>query len=188
MSNRLALLERALHLFADRGYDAVGVQEVCAATGVAKPTLYHYFGSKRGLLEALVRERYEPFVDRFAEAAEYAGDLPRTLERVVDAWFRFAADEPALSRLVLSLWLASPGSVAAQVIASANPAQGMRLEEAFTRSASDHANMEGRAAAYAMTLLGTILTYVGLAMRGEVELDARLVHQAVHQFSHGIYS
>jgi TetR/AcrR family transcriptional regulator len=188
MSNRSALLERALGLSAERGYDAVGVQEICDAAGVAKPTLYHYFGSKRGLLEALVRERYEPFVAALARAAEYSGDLPRTLEQVVDAWFRFAREEPTLCRLVLALWFASPASEAVQATATAARAQRAALEEMFARAAADHGNMRGRQRTYAMTLLGTVQTYVGLALGGELELDAPLVHRAVHQFSHGIYS
>lgn len=188
MSSRSALLERALELFAERGYDAVGVQEICEAAGVTKPTLYHYFGSKRGLLEILVRERYEPFVAALAEAAEYAGDLPRTLERVVDAFFRFAGEEPTLTRLVLALWLASPASEAVQVAAAAREAQRGILEDLFERAAGDHGNMRGRQRTYALTLLGAVYTHVALGLGGELALDARLVRRAVHQFSHGIYS
>lgn len=188
MSNRATLLERALELFAERGYDAVGVQEICEAAGVTKPTLYHYFGSKRGLLEALVGERYEPFVAALAEAAEYAGDLPRTLEGVVDAFFRFADEEPVLTRFVLALWLASPASEAVQVVAAAGEAQRKTLESLFEKAAGDHGNMRGRQRTYALTLLGTVYTYVALGLGGEVALDRQLVHRVVHQFSHGIYS
>ena len=53
MDNREAILSEALHLFYVRGYDAVGVQEIVDAAGVTKPTLYYYFGSKKGLLESL---------------------------------------------------------------------------------------------------------------------------------------
>ena len=48
---RAELLARALDLFAAYGYDGVGVQQICDAAGVTKPTLYHHFGNKRGLLE-----------------------------------------------------------------------------------------------------------------------------------------
>jgi len=49
---RAELLDRALDLFAAYGYDGVGVQQICNAAGVTKPTLYHHFGSKRGILRA----------------------------------------------------------------------------------------------------------------------------------------
>ena len=54
--NRTGLLHSALTLFATRGYDAVGVQEIVENAGVTKPTLYHYFGNKLGLLETLLEE------------------------------------------------------------------------------------------------------------------------------------
>ncbi len=55
MDNRERLLQCALDLFADRGYDAVGVQEIVDTAGVTKPTMYHYFGSKHQLLQELHR-------------------------------------------------------------------------------------------------------------------------------------
>jgi TetR/AcrR family transcriptional regulator len=188
MNKRSLLLERALRLFADRGYDAVGVREVCAAAGVTKPTLYHYFGSKRGLLETLVRERYAPFVSRLAEAAEYAGDLSWALERVAAAYFHFAAEEPVLCRLVIAVWHASPASEAGQAVAPANEAQRKTLEETFARAARDHDGLRGRHRTYAATFLGTVYTYLGLGLDGEVTLDARVARLAAHQFSHGICS
>jgi len=41
MDPRRRLLNNALKLFAARGWDAVGVQEIVDASGVTKPTLYH---------------------------------------------------------------------------------------------------------------------------------------------------
>ena len=59
MDNRSNILSCALRLFATRGYDAVGVQEIVEAAGITKPTLYHYFGSKQGLLDALLKEYFD---------------------------------------------------------------------------------------------------------------------------------
>ena len=36
------------------GFDATSVREIVEAAGVAKPTLYYYFGSKEGLAQALL--------------------------------------------------------------------------------------------------------------------------------------
>ena len=64
----------------------MGVQEIASATGVTKPTLYHFFGGKQGLLEALFSE-YASELDReIAEVAVYEGDLPRTLDRIAAAY------------------------------------------------------------------------------------------------------
>jgi AcrR family transcriptional regulator len=187
-SNRERLLDSALQLFAERGYDAAGVQEVCTVAGVTKPTLYHYFGSKRGLLDALLRERSAPLLEGLEIAARDAGDLPRTLQRVMAASFGFARREPVLWRLLLALWFASPESEARQCADSVREEQRRILEGMFARAVPAHGNMRGREGTYAAVLLGTIHTWVSMALAGELTLDEATAHRAVHQFSHGIYS
>jgi len=188
MDNRSTLLDRALELFAERGYDGVGVQEICVAAGVTKPTLYHYFGSKRGVLDTLLRERWAPFVAELEEAARYDGDLPRTLERVTGAFFDFARREPTLCRMLLALWLASPRSEAVEVVAPLHAERLQVLEEMFVWAARDHGNMRGRERSYAATFLGMVHTHIALALGGQLRLDDEVARHAVHQFSHGIYS
>jgi AcrR family transcriptional regulator len=188
MGNRAVLLERSLELFGERGYDAVGVQEICNAAGVTKPTLYHYFGSKRGVLESLVDERYAPFARALREASQYAGDLPLTLERVVRTYFEFAGREPTFYRLMLAMWFASRSSEAGQVMATLHAEQQRVVQTMFAAAAGDHGGIRGREQTYATTFLGMIHTHVGLALNGELTLDPQVVHRAVHQFSHGIYS
>ena len=56
-STKNQILEISTALFAEKGYDAVGVQEIVDKSGITKPTLYYYFGSKKGLLEFIVREK-----------------------------------------------------------------------------------------------------------------------------------
>lgn len=57
-STRGALIEAARRLFAERGYDGVGTGEIVGAAGVSRGALYHHFGGKAELLEA-VYERLE---------------------------------------------------------------------------------------------------------------------------------
>ena len=41
-------------LMAEKGFDGVSVREVCAHAGTTINMVHHYFGSKRGLLDAIV--------------------------------------------------------------------------------------------------------------------------------------
>lgn len=185
---RSTIMTRAIDLFADRGYDAVGVQEIVEAAGVTKPSLYHHFGSKRGLLEALLDAELEPLAATLRLAAEYRGDLTGTLERVVEAYFAFARSKPALYRMLLAFWFAPPHSDAFGAASARNERRQALLERLFVLATEQHGNMRGRQRAYAATFLGTIHTYAALGINGHVELDQPLVHQAVHQFMHGILS
>ena len=45
------IFDAAMALFEARGYEGVGVEEICAAAGVARATFFRLFGGKAGLIE-----------------------------------------------------------------------------------------------------------------------------------------
>jgi AcrR family transcriptional regulator len=188
MDNRSEILSRALRLFAARGYDAVGVQEIVDAAGVTKPTLYHYFGSKRGLLEALLEERAAPLQAAVREAVTYPADVTLTLRNVVRAYFEYGRAEPTFYRLLWSMRYAPPASEPYRAASRLHEEQMALLEGLFCQAAEHHGNMRGRERAYATTLLATMHAYLEAALAGEQALDEELLHRAVHQFMHGIFS
>lgn len=185
-TNRECLTDVALRLFAARGYEAVGVQEIVAAAGITKPTLYHYFGSKKGLLAAMLTERLEPLGAQLRAVCARDDELPLTLNRVTRTFFDFAAAHPDLYRIVLSLSSAPPDSEAAQVFAPLARSWHERLERLF--AAATNTRVRTRAAQLAATFSGMIHTWIALALQGHATLDDELTFQAVHQYLHGIYS
>src|SRR5512136_2109152 len=110
MNNREKILTCALELFTRRGYDAVGVQEVADAAGLKKPTLYHYFGSKSGLLKTLLAAHFDELFAALEKAADYQGDVKMTLTAVCAAYFDFAQKNPAFYRMQLAMWFSPPDS------------------------------------------------------------------------------
>src|SRR5207247_7087473 len=54
---RMRILDAAQSLFAARGYPASTVEAIAAGSGVAVDTVYAAFGSKRGVLQALLNMR-----------------------------------------------------------------------------------------------------------------------------------
>lgn len=188
MSSRDDLARAALELFSARGFDAVGVQEVARAANVEKPTLYHFFGSKQGLLEELFAEHATVLDRAVAEAAEYRGDLPATLAAVVAAYVGFATARPAFYRLELGLYFAPPESPAHALAAAHHATRHASLVALFRGAVRDHGNMRGRDERYAFSLVATINGYVALQLQGARRITPRVQQDLVHQFSHGIYS
>jgi AcrR family transcriptional regulator len=188
MDNRSTIVSVALKLFACRGYDGVGVQEIVDAAGITKPTLYHYFGSKRGVLEAALAENADGLYERVREAATYRGDLSMNIREVVRVNFNFAQERPEFCRMLLSMWFAPPESEAHDIVSRLYGRIQRLLEDLFRNAVENHGNMRGRHQRYAATLLGTIHTYAGLWLNGMVRLDDQVIKDAVHQFMHGIFS
>lgn len=188
MDTRTGLLHAALTLFAARGYDAVGVQELAEAAGVAKPTLYHFFGSKLGLLESLFAEYATKLDESVRDAAHYTGDLPLTLDCVVAAYVEFATREPVFYRVELALYFAPRESDAHKVAVDHYHRRHAMLEDLFLKAVRDHGNMRGRHRRYAVTLVGMINSYLALQLNEHLVITDRIRRDLVHQFSHGIYS
>ena len=186
--NRSRLLACALELFAARGYDAVGVQEVADAAGLKKPTLYHYFGSKSGLLKTLLNENFAELFTALEQAAIYNRDIVSTLSAITTVYFDFAQKQRKFYRLQLSMWFSPPESNAFKAILAINEKQQQMMEAFFLRGAEDHGNMKGRQRAYAATFLGMLNTYISLGLNDLAELDSGTAKTAVHQFMHGIFS
>lgn len=76
VETRAAILDAAMALFAERGFDATPVKMIATTAGVATGLIFHYFGAKEGLLEALIDERTAlPLLS--STIAEIAASEPR---------------------------------------------------------------------------------------------------------------
>ena len=188
MDSHTALLRAALQLFAARGFEGVGVQEIASTTGLTKPTLYHFFGSKQGLLEALFAKYAAELDQEIAQAAVYSGDLPQTLNLISAAYIGFATREPEGYNLELSLYFAPRQSPARAVAAQHYRRRQAALECVFVAAAKDHGNLRGRQQRYAISLVGVLNSYIALQLDGEITITDQMRHDIVHQFSHGVYS
>ncbi|WP_433869228.1 TetR/AcrR family transcriptional regulator [Saccharopolyspora sp. CA-218241] len=105
-ATRQKIAEAARCLFAERGYDAVGIREIAAAADVAVTTLFSHFSSK----EALVFEQDEDFEQRLVRAVadrEPHEALIPALRREIHAMVRHCTAEAAAP-----LWRMIEGSPA----------------------------------------------------------------------------
>jgi AcrR family transcriptional regulator len=76
-STRERILDVALDLFSDQGYDGTSLREIAERLGVTKAALYYHFASKEDILMALHMRLHEFGKDAIASL----GDEPVTLER-----------------------------------------------------------------------------------------------------------
>jgi AcrR family transcriptional regulator len=74
---RQQILETASELFYQKGIQHVGINEVIAASGVAKRTLYRWFPSKDLLIEAVMTARAAHWIHWFETAVSERGNTPK---------------------------------------------------------------------------------------------------------------
>lgn len=65
-ATRGALMAAARRLFTERGYDEVGTEEIVRAAGVTRGALYHHFGGKAELLDAVYMQLEAESTERVA--------------------------------------------------------------------------------------------------------------------------
>jgi len=93
VANRQRILEAAREVFARRGLDAE-VREIAERAGVGVGTLYRHFGSREGLLAALIRQAAEELLRRLqavAEAEEPESAVRTVIQVGAEACERFGA-------------------------------------------------------------------------------------------------
>jgi AcrR family transcriptional regulator len=74
-SRRDEIVDTSARVFAQRGYHATGIAELCEANDLGKGALYHYIGSKEELLAA-IHDRVMDEVMRGADRVAEAGGSP----------------------------------------------------------------------------------------------------------------
>jgi AcrR family transcriptional regulator len=102
------ILDAAVRVFAAQGYEATRVGDIAAEAGVAYGLVYHYYGSKDAVLEAVFREAWGRLIAAVAAAEEAGGSAPEQLELVVKIVLRTWRDDPDLVRLLVREVTRSP--------------------------------------------------------------------------------
>jgi AcrR family transcriptional regulator len=99
-ATRETLLRVAHDLFAERGYAAVGTEEIVARAGVTRGALYHHFVDKQDLFRAVHEELERGLVDGIGERIRGIEDPWELIVTGVGA-FLDACTDPAVMRIAL---------------------------------------------------------------------------------------
>lgn len=111
---REQLLDAALSLIAEEGYESVSMEGIARRAGVTKPVVYDLFGTLADLLEGLLEREEERALMQLAELmptpAEDA-DPAKVLVDALDAFLRAVETRPDAWRVSLMPVEAMPGIV-----------------------------------------------------------------------------
>jgi len=100
---RRQLLDVALEVFGDRGFDGTTMSELAREAGVTKPVLYQHFSSKRELFLEVVADVGCRLREEVALATSFA-DRPRgQVEAGFAAYFRFVSSDRNAFKLLIGV-------------------------------------------------------------------------------------
>lgn len=166
---RATLLAAARALFAERGYAAVGTEEVVRAAGVTRGALYHHFrGGKAELFAAVVEQIEQELVQEIGAGAMSASDPFEALERGCDAWLE-ACVRPDVQRIAL---IDAPSVLGWEAWRELGMRYGLGLVEGALSGAMDAGALERQPVRPLAHLLVSALDEAGLLVARAEDVDA----------------
>ncbi|HNR78583.1 MAG TPA: TetR/AcrR family transcriptional regulator [Parvularculaceae bacterium] len=100
------ILDAALAVFTERGFDAARVDDIASRAGISKGAVYLYFDSKEALLRGLIEREVAPAAHRLKALADAGGEDPKaTLTLLITVATQLLNDARmfATPKLVLSV-------------------------------------------------------------------------------------
>ncbi len=192
-NNKELILQSALELFYEKGYEGVGVQEIATRAGVTKPTLYYYFKSKYGLLESLLETKYPAILDALDEAERTSDSFSDKLLKVASEYIRVALNDKQFFYIMLGLQYSPRQSEGHRAIESYNHRMFDLFTQIFEKQNVYLGNMNGRQEQFAIGFMGILNYYILVYYERNQDDNLPVVTDAeifslVHQFMHGIFS
>jgi AcrR family transcriptional regulator len=148
-----ALIGAARKLFTERGYAAVGTEEIVQAAGVTRGALYHHFRDKEELFQAVLVQVSAETTTRIAREASAVDDPWEELVTGIDA-FLDACTTPEMQRIVL---IDGPAVLGWDLWRAIDAEHGLGLLEQAVQNAIDAGKLAPQSArAVAHVLLGAL--------------------------------
>jgi TetR/AcrR family fatty acid metabolism transcriptional regulator len=98
---RRQILEAAVRAFARRGYHGCRVSDVAREAGVAYGLVYHYYGSKEALLDAIFRQTWGAMLATISSVEELDDPAREKVRKVTEIVLRTWRRDPDLVRVLV---------------------------------------------------------------------------------------
>ena len=94
------ILNTAARLFAEHGYDGVGIREIARACNTPPPSIYYHFKSKQELYNEASAKKYEEAYERVEQATTQQNDPGKRIEALVGTLFDMFLEDRILFLLM----------------------------------------------------------------------------------------
>lgn len=115
-NQRLRLISTSAAIFSRRGYRATSMNEIAAAVGLSKPTLYHYFRNKEELLVRLYSDVLDESLDMARQTVAAAPTPLDAIRDLIATRVAYTCKNQALLKVCFEEEHELPSELAAQVL------------------------------------------------------------------------
>jgi len=102
MGKKKNLIETAVRLFADQGYDGTTTLQISREAGVTEPLIYYHFRGKEELFTYILNDAFDEYVARLEAIPRDAATEFAKIENLIHATQQAVEDMPRRTRLVMS--------------------------------------------------------------------------------------
>jgi AcrR family transcriptional regulator len=165
LDTRDRIVRAAAKLITDADGEPVSTRAVCTAAGVGAPTLYHHFGDKRGLFDAVAAHGFEQYLES-KRAQPSTGDPVDDLRQGWDLHIEFGRTHPAFYTLMYGTPRPPPVAAEAHAILTG-------LVEAVARAGRLRVSVETAVRMIHAAGVGVTLALISGDGAGDAELSIR---------------
>ncbi|GAA1796989.1 TetR/AcrR family transcriptional regulator [Actinomadura chokoriensis] len=165
LDTRDRIVRAAARLLTEADGEPVSTRAVCTAAGIGAPTLYHHFGDKRGLFDAVAAHGFEQYLES-KRAQPPTGDPVDDLRQGWDLHVEFGRTHPAFYTLMYGTPRTPPVAAEAHRILTG-------LVEAVARAGRLGVSVEAAARMIHAAGVGVVLALISGGGDGELSVRTR---------------
>ncbi len=98
---KIAILEGALKVFGEKGFEATTIAAICKSAKIADATLYEYFESKEDVLFSIAEFYTSQHLDNMKRVSHFIHNTREKMRLVIQSYLEFYEDNPLYSSVAL---------------------------------------------------------------------------------------
>ena len=86
---KVVILEGALKVFGEKGFEATTIAAICKSAGIADATMYEYFESKEDVLFSIAEHYTRQHLDNMKQVSHFIHNTREKMRLIIQSYLEF---------------------------------------------------------------------------------------------------